>query len=85
MKRRLIAVFAALCLFSLSSCSPSGPSDYIHVLAMGVDTGENGDYVFSFLAPGENDESENNKNMLIRISAPSFERAKALAGIYTHR
>ena len=82
----LILVFA--CIFAFTGCyAQSEPSDFTHVLAVGVDMGEDGNYIFSFLAPQESggENTLSHTNTLISVSAPSFGQAESIANFYNNR
>ena len=76
MKRYIFVVLTALFLLSLAACAPKSPSDCAHALAVGVDAGENGGYIYSFLIPS----GDGGRGRVVSVSAESLGRALSLAG-----
>ena len=87
MKKCILFFVTLILCFLFTGCyAQSEPSDYTHVLAVGVDKGEDGNYIFSFLAPQETgEETLSHTNTLITVSAPSFGQAESIANFYNNR
>ncbi len=68
MKRCVFIVLSVLFLLLLGACAPKSPSDCAHALAVGVDAGENGGYIYSFLIPS----GDGGRGRVVSVSAESL-------------